>query len=205
MAAQRITSQQRFKINTASLARSMLPPCLFIPLPPLLSVYVTGLYLLHRTSMLSYHMIIRTVNYVGSVLQRFFQCFLHIFSILFYCQMHLLQRIKKFMQICHAVCTNDCIFLVRTISKNQNLGFYSIFCPLHFVKSLWLSRRKRLPFRWKCGFGRAVLGRNCGKVTNCALLTYVEVMESGNVIEGTVPQPQRSSKALGTGYALPFG
>lgn len=35
MAAQRITSQQRLRINTASLARSMLPPCLFIPLPPL--------------------------------------------------------------------------------------------------------------------------------------------------------------------------
>ena len=136
MAAQRITSQQRLRINTASLARSMLPPCLFIPLPRFLSAYVTGLYLLHRTSMLSYHMIIRTVNYVGSVLQRFFQCFLHIFSILFYCQMHFLQRINRFMQIFHAVCTNDCIFFVRTSSEILNLGLYSIFCPLYFVKSL---------------------------------------------------------------------
>ena len=109
------------------------------------------------------------------------------------------------LQMFHSVCTNVCIFFVRTSPKILNLEFYSIFCPLHFVKSLWLSECKRLPFCWKCGFGRAVLGRICGKVTNCAVLTYIEVMVSGNVTEGTVPQPQRSSKALGTGYALPFG
>ena len=155
--------------------------------------------------MLSYHMIIRTVNYVGSVLQRFFQCFLHIFSILFYCQMHFLQRIKIFMQIFHAVCTNDCIFFVRTYPKILNLDLCSIFCPLYFVKSLWLLGCKRLPFCREGRFWREVLGRICGKVTNCAVLTYIEVMVSGNVTEGAVPQPQRSSKALGTGYALPFG
>ena len=134
--------------------------------------------------MLSYHMIIRTVNYVGSVLQRFFQCFLHIFSILFYCQMHLLQRIKRFMQIFHAVCTNDCIFFVRTYPKILNLDLCSIFCPLYFVKSLWLLGCQRLPFCWEGGVWRKVLGRICGKVTNCSVLTYIEVMESRNVTEG---------------------
>ena len=109
------------------------------------------------------------------------------------------------MQLFHAVCTNVCIFFVRTYPKILNFDLCSIFCPLYFVKSLWLSRCKRLPFCREGRFWREVLGRICGKVTNCALLTYVEVMESGNVTEGTVPQPQRSSKALGTGYALPFG
>ena len=89
------------------------------------------------------------------------------------------------MQIFHAVCTNDCIFFVRTFPIILSLGFYSIFCPLHFVKSLWLSRCKRLPFYLEDYFLRVILGRICGKVTNCAVLTYIEVIESGNVTEGT--------------------
>ena len=53
-----------------------------------------------------------------------------------------------------------------------------------------------MPFCREGRFWREVLGRVCGKVTNCAVLTYIEVMVSGNVTEGQFRNLKGRAKPL---------